>query len=162
MRRLLICLAFAISACGQGYAAAADAESRYYADAYADHYGIPRLLVYAVIEQESEWNRMAVSNKGALGLMQLMPRTARRYGVHNPFSKPDNIGGGVRYLKALIDRFHGDLRLAIAAYYTGEDRVHRRGLNLSNPQVVAYVEQVRQRYARELRLRIAAPSEGQR
>jgi hypothetical protein len=69
----------------------------YYANAYADHYGVPRVLVDAIIEQESGWNSYAISWKGAAGLMQLMPGTARLYGVHNRYSVSENLSGGVRY-----------------------------------------------------------------
>jgi soluble lytic murein transglycosylase-like protein len=150
---LLFCISSAASATSR------DREAEYYANAYADHYGIPRALVYAFIDQESGWNPAAVSSKGAMGLMQLMPATARHYGVRNPFSKSDNIGGGVRYLRSLLRQFRGDARLVAAAYYTGEDRVGRRGLALNNPQVVAYVEQVRQRYVWESRLHSTTPPE---
>jgi soluble lytic murein transglycosylase-like protein len=142
------------------YAAAADQETMYYANAYADHYGVPRPLVYAIISQESGWNRSAISSSGALGLMQLMPGTAREYGVQRPFAKSDNIGGGVRYLADLLAQF-GDMRLAVAAYYTGEHRIHRRGLAFQNRAVVAYVEQVRRRYRRELKIHMSSTREGQ-
>jgi soluble lytic murein transglycosylase-like protein len=144
------------------YARGKDLESEYYVNAYANHYRIPRALMYAIIPGESGWDAMAISNKGAQGLMQLMPATARRYGVRNPFSKSDNIGGGTRYLRHLLELFHGDMRLVLAAYCTGEDRIGRRGLAYSNPQVVTYVEQVRQRYVQELKLEeTALPEENQ-
>jgi soluble lytic murein transglycosylase-like protein len=69
-------------------------ELRYYADAYADHYGVPRALVHAIIAQESNWNPHALSNKGAAGLMQLMPATAEVYLVRNRFSVTENLSGG--------------------------------------------------------------------
>lgn len=144
------------------YAAAPDPEAVYYANAYADHYGVPRPLVYAIIGQESGWNPAAVSGKGALGLGQLMPATAQRYGVRRPFMKSDNIGGCVRYLRDLLRQFHGDMRLAVAAYYTGEGRIQQRGLAFQNPAVVAYVDQVRRRYQRELKLHASSTPEGQR
>ncbi len=128
----------------------ADREAVYYADAYADHYGVPRALVHAIVTQESGWNPLAVSAKGAQGLGQLMPGTAARYGVRRPFAKSANLSGCVRYMRDLLVRFHGDMRLAVAGYYAGEDRIARRGLAFSNPDVVAYVEQVRHRYQREL------------
>ena len=143
------------------YAAAVDREAMYYANAYADHYGVPRPLVYAIISQESGWNRAAISSCGALGLMQLMPATARRYGVRRPFAKSDNIGGGVRYLGDLLSQFHGDMRLAVAAYYAGEDRIHRRGLAYRNLAVLAYVEQVRRLYQQELKNHMSSTREGQ-
>ena len=92
------------------------AEAAYYADAYARHYHVPTELVHAIIRQESNWNRHAISNDNALGLMQLMPDTATRFGVWNPFDMSQNVGGGVRYLHALLDQYHGDMRLAVAAY----------------------------------------------
>ena len=129
-----------------------DPEARYYADAYARHYGVPVALVHALIAHESAWHSGAMSSKGAAGLMQLMPETACYFGVQNPFDKRENISGGVRYLRLLMDRFHGDLRLALAAYYAGEANVGRRGLRYSNPDVVAYVEQIQRRYTSELSL----------
>jgi soluble lytic murein transglycosylase-like protein len=139
-----------------------DPEAEYYASAYADHYGFPRALVYALIDQESGWDSEAVSSAGAMGLMQLMPATAQRFGVRNAFSKSDNIGGGARYLDHLLRIFHGDLRLVVAAYYAGEDLIGRRGLSLGNPQVIAYVEQVRRRYLRELQFNSRATQEEHR
>ncbi len=127
-----------------------DREAQYYADAYAKHYGVPKALVHAVIAQESAWNSRAVSSAGAQGLMQLMPGTARRFGTSSPFDKSQNIAGGVRYLRQLMDQFQGDLRLALAAYYAGEAHVARRGLRYNNHDVVTYVEQVRRRYLDEL------------
>src|SRR6266852_1417980 len=86
----------------------------------AQAYHVPVELVAAVIQAESNWNPNAVSNKGAAGLMQLMPATAARFGVQNRFDIQDNIRGGVAYLAWLIHLFHGDLRLAVAAYQAGE------------------------------------------
>jgi soluble lytic murein transglycosylase-like protein len=121
----------------------------YYADAYADHYKVPRELVHAVIDVESNWHPHEVSNKGAMGLMQLMPATARAYGVRDPFSISDNINGGVQYLADLIKEF-GDLRLVAAAYYTGPSRVGKRGLELNSPEVTVYVQQIRRYYDDEV------------
>lgn len=128
--------------------AAQHLEASYYADAYAKHYQVSRELVHAIIQQESSWDDRAVSGKGARGVMQLMPITASRLGVRDVFDMKDNIGGGVRYLRNLLIQFHGDMRLAVAAYYAGEHRV--RGLQYGNPQVIRYVEQVRRRYLKEL------------
>ncbi len=148
-KQFLMTILFAI-AVFQAFGGTDDPEAVYYANAYADHYGVPRALVYAVIDQESAWRPNAISSKGAVGLMQLIPATAWRYGVERPFAKSDNIGGGVRYLRALLRQFHGDMRQTVAAYYAGADRIQRRGLAYHNHQVIAYVEQVRQRYLREL------------
>jgi soluble lytic murein transglycosylase-like protein len=123
----------------------------YYADVYADHYQVPRALVHAIIEQESGWKPEALSHMGAAGLMQLMPGTAKVYGVRNPYSVTDNLSGGVQYLVGLLRRFNGEMRLAVAAYYCGSRPLERRGLAYRNPDVVAYVEAVQRRYTRNLR-----------
>jgi soluble lytic murein transglycosylase-like protein len=138
---------------------------RYYADAYADHYGVPRALVRAIIAQESNWNPHALSNKGAAGLMQLMPATADLYRVRNRFSVEDNLSGGIEYLADLMTAFRGEMRLAVAAYYCGSRHIAQKGLNYRNPDVVSYVEAVRQRYQLELHERadrdIPMPEKGQ-
>jgi soluble lytic murein transglycosylase-like protein len=133
-------------------------EATYYADAYADHYGVPRELVHAIISQESGWNPKAVSDKGAMGLMQLMPATAIEFNVANPFSISDNIGGGVRYLAQLTTQFKGDYRLVVAAYYCGSRNLSKRGFNYSNSDVVAYVRSVRARYVHEMHKSDSVPS----
>jgi soluble lytic murein transglycosylase-like protein len=89
----------------------------------ANRYGIPERLVTAVIRAESGFNPRAVSRKGARGLMQLMPATASTLGVRNSFDPGENIDGGVRHLRGLIDRFPGNLPFAIAAYNAGEKAV---------------------------------------
>jgi soluble lytic murein transglycosylase-like protein len=119
---------------------------------YASAYGVPVELVDAVIQVESGWNRYAVSNKGAAGLMQLMPATALRFGVRDRFDVEDNIRGGVAYLAWLIRLFQGDLRLALAAYNAGESLVLLQGLDLTSPEIVGYVDHVTQVY-RALRTR---------
>jgi soluble lytic murein transglycosylase-like protein len=80
--------------------------------------------------------------------MQIMPMTAQRLGVRDRWNMDQNVSGGVRYLAWLIQKFHGDLRLASAAYYAGEDIVSRRGLAYRNPDVVAYVSRIRATYLR--------------
>jgi soluble lytic murein transglycosylase-like protein len=125
-------------------------EAVYYADAYADHYGVPRALVHAIIAQESAWNPLAISKKNAEGLMQLMPATAAMYGVGNRFSIIENLGGGIQYLSELLTAFHGDMRLAVAAYYCGPSRILKKGLAYRNRDVLAYVEAVRVRYRHEV------------
>jgi soluble lytic murein transglycosylase-like protein len=120
---------------------------------YARQYHLDPALVRAVIQVESAWNPGAVSPAGAMGLMQLMPATARRYGVRHPFWIHENIGAGVAYLAALIEVFHGDLRLALAAYNAGEQRVLPSQLRYTNRQVYWYVSQVAAEYRAELRQR---------
>ena len=113
---------------------------------YAAHYRVPPELIAALIDVESRWNPRAVSDKGAMGLMQLMPATARRYGANHPFDVEENIAAGTRYVTALMWEFHGDMRLVSAAYYAGDRWIAEKQLSYINPDVVAYVEAVRLRY----------------
>jgi soluble lytic murein transglycosylase-like protein len=97
-------------------------------EAVADHaarHALDPDLVRAVIRVESGWNPRAVSRKGAMGLMQLMPATAAEYGVDDPFNPVENIRAGVAYLRHLIDRFDGKTELALAAYNAGPGAVER-------------------------------------
>jgi membrane-bound lytic murein transglycosylase MltF len=132
-------------------------EEHYYARAYAQHYGVSPALVDAIITEESGWHPDAVSDKGAIGLMQVMPSTAVQYGVRNPFDIEENLSAGVRYLAHLIRRF-GDLRLAVAAYYCGENHISSIGLNEHNRQILHYVESVESLYRRELTNEAQAPT----
>ena len=113
---------------------------------YAAVYHVPVELVEAIIDVESGWNPYAVSDKGAVGLMQLMPETAYRLGVRNRFMIEENIRGGVAYVAWLMRVFHGDLRLVVASYYTGERRIAARKLAYSSPGVYEYVCRVTVRY----------------
>jgi len=94
-------------------------------DRIAAQYEVEAPLVHSVIRAESNYNPTAISNKGALGMMQLIPSTARRFGVQNPFDPRQNIEGGVRYLRFLLNYFSGDYPKAIAAYNAGENAVDR-------------------------------------
>jgi soluble lytic murein transglycosylase-like protein len=93
----------------------------------ADKYGVSTSLVKAVIHAESGYNPNALSRKGASGLMQLMPGTARSLKVNNSFDPKDNVEGGVKYLRFLIDTFRGDISLALAAYNAGLNKVAKFG-----------------------------------
>src|SRR5258707_856138 len=83
--------------------------------------GVEKALVHAVISAESGYNPLAFSRVGAIGIMQLMPETAKRYGVKNLLDPADNINGGVRYLKFLLGLFNGNIELAVAGYNAGEN-----------------------------------------
>ena len=121
-------------------------EAERYVVIYAHYYHVPVRLVRSIVQQESGWNPCVTSEKGAVGLMQLMPNTALRLGVRDRCNIRQNIAGGVHYLAWLIHKFRGDLRLAVAAYYAGEATMQRHGLNPRKREVVAYVHQVRSIY----------------
>jgi hypothetical protein len=99
-------------------------------------------LVRAIIQVESDFDHLAISSKGAQGLMQLMPDTARRMGVTNAFDPRQNIFGGVRYLRFLLDLFRGDIALVAAAYNAGENAVTRYGGVPPYKETRGYVEKV--------------------
>lgn len=94
---------------------------------YADLHQLPQALLHAVITAESAYDPEAISRTGAIGLMQLMPGTARRYGVANRRNPEDNISGGTRYLVDLLKMFNNNLQLALAAYNAGENAVKENG-----------------------------------
>jgi soluble lytic murein transglycosylase-like protein len=109
-----------------GYPAASD---RYapLVEKVAREHSVDRALLQAMIAAESGFDPYAVSPKGAIGLMQLMPETARRYGVRNPYDPADNIRGGAKYLRDLMRKFNNDLSLTLAAYNAGEDAIVQYG-----------------------------------
>ncbi len=106
-------------------------------------HGVEAALVHAVISAESGYNPAAISKAGASGIMQLMPETAKRYGVRNIMDPVQNIQGGVRYLRDLLAMFNGNLELAIAAYNAGENAVIRNGNRIPPyAETVQYVPKV--------------------
>lgn len=112
------------------------------ADYYAAKSKVPSALVKAVIDAESGYDSTAVSPKGAMGLMQLMPATAKALGVQDPFSVEENIRGGVEYLGEMIARYGGDYAKALAAYNAGPSAVDRAGGIPDYGETKSYVNKV--------------------
>jgi soluble lytic murein transglycosylase-like protein len=112
-------------------------------------YRLPHQLIHAVVTAESAYNPTAVSRAGAVGLMQLMPDTAKRYRVLNPRDPLDNLHGGTRYLRDLLIMFDNDLRLALAAYNAGENVVIKYGFKIPPyEETQTYVKRVLEYYKR--------------
>ena len=110
--------------------------------------GVDPLLLYSVMHQESSFKSRAISPKGARGLMQLMPETAMRFGVTNIFDPRQNIEGGARYLRFLLDRFDGDVNLALAGYNAGEGAVEKYGWRIPPyAETQEYVRRISRRYS---------------
>ena len=107
-----------------------------------EKYGVDPSLVRAIVKVESDYNPFAISSKGAMGLMQLMPQTAIDLDVKNSFDPHENIHGGVRYLRYLLDRYEGNLQLALAAYNSGETAVKRWGTVPPFKETKDYVKKV--------------------
>ena len=149
---LFLTLLFALP-CLAGTGDTSRQEAEYYVAAYARQYGVPVEFVRALVEQESGWHRCVISRKGAAGLMQLMPDTAKRLNVQDRCDIKQNVSGGIRHLARLMTKFHGDLRLVAAAYYAGERVIEVRGLQYANPDVVAYVASIRERVERDREFR---------
>jgi soluble lytic murein transglycosylase-like protein len=109
----------------------------------AKTYHLEPALLHAVIAAESGYDVNAVSDKGAMGLMQLMPETAKRYGATDPFNPDQNIRAGAQYLSRLLQRYGNNLHLALAAYNSGESNVAKYGKRIPPfPETAAYVPRV--------------------
>lgn len=111
-------------------------------DQASKRFKVDPLLIKAVIKAESDFNHRAVSNKGAQGLMQLMPDTAEAMRVEDPFNPEENIFGGARYLSLMLERFKNDKRLALAAYNAGPEKVANHGGVPPYPETRSFIDKV--------------------
>lgn len=117
---------------------------------YGNQHGVDPYLIYCLMSQESKFTSSAISPKGAQGLMQLMPGTAARYGVANPYDVAQNISGGTRYLKDLLKMFNGRIDLALAGYNAGENAVIKYGYNIPPYEETRnYVKLIIKRYGKK-------------
>lgn len=125
-------------------------ESRYHGivNTVAKRYYLPPELIHSIIRAESNYDPFAISPKGAMGLMQLMPETAKIYKVKNVFDPQDNIEGGVKYLNDLIKLFNSDTDLVLAAYNAGQEAVKKYGGIPPYPETKSYIKNVMRIYSR--------------
>lgn len=110
-------------------------------------YGVDPKLIKEMIKEESNWNVNAISPKGAMGIMQLMPSTAVLMGIKNPFNPYENIDAGIRYMKYLLEKFRGNLNLALAAYNAGPTLVESIGRIPNITETKNYVKRISLRYS---------------
>jgi len=115
-------------------------------DKYSEIYKIPSGLVKSVVQNESSYNHRAVSKKGALGLMQLMPSVIKERGVKNPFNPEENINAGTSLLKDLLKKYNGDYKLALAAYNSGVGNVQKHKGVPNFPETKQYINNVIESY----------------
>jgi Transglycosylase SLT domain/Domain of unknown function (DUF4124) len=135
-------------------------DSRYNSiiEKYAGQFQLDPSLVRSMIKTESGFDESAVSPKGARGLMQLMPATAVRVGVHNSFDPDQNIRGGMQHMRGLLDRFNNDLELSLAAYNAGENLVQRIGRIPHIRETHDYVRKITKKYGKTWMNWVDSPS----
>ena len=113
----------------------------------ANYYDVSIPLIKAIIKVESDFNTMAISKKGAMGLMQIMPFNFKELSIRDPFDPWENIMGGVSYFKNMLTKFNGDLSLSLAAYNAGPNAVDKYGSIPPYPETINYVEKVLKYYS---------------
>lgn len=114
----------------------------------ASKYNIPGKLIHSIIKAESNYDARALSSKGAVGLMQLMPDTARKYGVKNSFDPRENIEGGVKYIKDLVKIYDGRTDVVLAAYNAGQEAIKKYGGIPPYPETKKYIERINSSYGK--------------
>lgn len=122
----------------------------------AKKYRLDHRLISAVVQVESQFNPMALSRTGAMGLMQLMPSTAKQLGVENPYNPEQNIEGGAKYLRYLVERFNGDVTLALAAYNSGPLNVEKYGKVPPFAETKRYVSKIYDLYKGSRKINLSA------
>jgi soluble lytic murein transglycosylase-like protein len=148
VKRILAAAALLALAVDLGAASAADLRKLYnpIVKRAAEKHRIDQELVHVVIRAESNYDPFAISSAGAMGLMQLMPATARQYGVNNVFDPAQNIEGGVRYLKDLVRLYNGQTRLVLAAYNAGQEAVRKYKGIPPYPETRSYIASIMKTY----------------
>ena len=116
----------------------------------ARRYNVPPDLIHSIIKAESNYNVRAVSNKGAVGLMQLMPETGKQYGVKDLYDPADNIEGGVKYLKDLVKLYERNTKLVLAAYNAGQEAVKKYKGIPPYPETIKYIKSIQASYNKPL------------
>jgi len=145
--------AILLAAAMASWSAAADLRQFYnpIVQKIAVKYGVEADLIHAIIRAESAYDNLALSEKGAMGLMQLMPETAAQYGVRNVFDAAQNIEGGTKYLKDLIRLYNRETKLVLAAYNAGQEAVKKYGGRIPPYQETRnYISRVMAKYAKEM------------
>ncbi|HPW18759.1 MAG TPA: lytic transglycosylase domain-containing protein [Candidatus Aminicenantes bacterium] len=147
-RKALVAAALLALAADLVAASAADLRKLYgpIIEKAAERHRVDRELIHVVIRAESNYDPFAISSAGAMGLMQLMPATARRYGVGNVFDPSQNIEGGVRYLRDLVRLFKGETRLVLAAYNAGQEAVRKYNGIPPYPETRNYISSIMRTY----------------